>query len=85
MIVSDFMLNNRNLLMKYGMEFRTIVGEPLNKYLHPMTGFDLPAFDDFIQTPDDISMCEHVESLYGKNAVKLIKKIAQIEDEEEEG
>lgn len=44
----------------------------LRSFCHPLFGFDIVKFDEWLHTPDDISTHQFIEKKYGKAAMKLI-------------
>ena len=60
----------------YGALFESIFHVRLNKYMHPVFGFELIRFDDEIIKPKDGESCRDVvEREYGKKAVDLILEL----------
>jgi len=60
-------------------EFRRLLQRPFHPYWHNLFGFDVVKLGDDLQTPDDISTTEHINSLYGQEAVELVNRVLQSE------
>lgn len=67
------LLNNLNRLREYGGRFRSTFGLPIKPFWSNLTGFDVIAFDDFIQPGEEESTADAVERKYGTEAVRLIR------------
>ena len=82
-MTKNIMIENKNLYTRYNDEFKEIFGRNLKKYLNPlnpfslMTGFDIVAFDDDLNTPDGTSTKDFVTSQYGEKGCKLIEKLLE--------
>jgi hypothetical protein len=58
---------------KYSEQFKRTFGVPLQKFCHPLFGFDVIAFDDkIVQPPDGTSTKEAVLERWGQDAVDMI-------------
>jgi hypothetical protein len=67
---------NKRCLLKYHETFRMIFGQPMQKYTHPLFGFDIIKFDDvLIKSGDNESCAEAVKRLFGDRGAKLIEDI----------
>uniref|UniRef100_A0A6M3L880 Uncharacterized protein n=1 Tax=viral metagenome TaxID=1070528 RepID=A0A6M3L880_9ZZZZ len=53
-------------------EFQTQFGTDLKQFLDPFTGFDVIAFDHWLETPDDMSTADYLKSKYGQVAHDLV-------------
>lgn len=56
-------------------QFKKYFGKNLWDYWEPLFGFDIVKFDEFLETPDDLSIKEYLEKEYGEDAMKLIQSI----------
>ncbi|MFA5321950.1 MAG: hypothetical protein WC373_04695 [Smithella sp.] len=61
--------------MPYKSKFESIFKLPLQKYAHPLFGFDIIRFDEDLKTPDGTSTSDFIKEKYGKEAVELISKM----------
>lgn len=77
-VVSD----NLSILRKYNEEFRNIFKVPLKKFwINNLVGFDIVAFDEFLETPQNYSMRQIIEEKYGKRAVQVILGLIGAKDD----
>ena len=67
--------HNAKLIGQHGRAFKAIFGEHLQKYMHPLWGFDICQFDKELGTPDGISTSDFIQSKYGLTAVHLIEEL----------
>ena len=63
--------------------FSMVFGTPIDKYMHPLFGFDLMSFDVFIKTPDGTSTKEWVKEKYGLEGVNIILRLLHKPEETE--
>jgi hypothetical protein len=75
MSLPDIMKRNRDKLFKHGKEFQQTFGVPLNKYLDPMTGFDIVKFDEWLKTPDGTSTPDWLTKKYSAKASELVRSL----------
>ena len=66
---------NKLKLSKNRLEFQVIFKVSLTRFMHPLFGFDVIAFDRFIQPNDGESTYQATERKYGSEAVKLVMGI----------
>lgn len=66
---------NTHLLRIHRDEFQTTFNKSLHKYMHPIYGFDIVAFDTYIAPPDGTSLQDYLISSYGKDASELVSKL----------
>jgi len=72
-MLPNYVLKNRDLIVNHGQEFKKIFGLPINKFIDPMTGFDIIAFDDWLETPDGESTRDQLIAKYGERAAELVE------------
>jgi hypothetical protein len=70
-------MENKTIILykKYGRQFQSIFAMPVHKFLHPIFGFDVIRFDEFLRVPDGTSTKHFIEKKYGNEAVKLIQEL----------
>jgi hypothetical protein len=57
-------------------DFCRTFGVPLKRFWeNHLLGFDIVAFDDFVGTPAELSLAEHVQEKYGQDACNLIEAL----------
>ena len=64
--------HNKQGKAQYGAEFQQVFGVPLYRFMHPLLGFDIVAFDKWLETPDGISTRDYLLKTKGQAAVTLI-------------
>lgn len=80
--LSGACLHNLNTLRQYNEEFRNIFKVPLKKFwINNLVGFDIVAFDEFLETPQNYSMRQIIEEKYGERAVYVILRLIGVPDE----
>ena len=57
---------------KHGRRFLQVFGLRLTQFWHPITGFDIVAFDDVIRPALNQSLHDCIQARYGPEAVQLI-------------
>jgi hypothetical protein len=66
-------LGKRNVQAhKQSRRFLQLFGLRLTQFWHPLTGFDIVAFDDVIKPDFNQSLHDYVQTRYGPEAVQLI-------------
>ena len=60
---------------KYYRQFKNTFGIPLADFFDNLFGFDVVGFDDWLGTPDGISMRDHIISEYGQEAVDIVLEL----------
>ena len=66
-------LTQRNIELRKSCEkeFQITFKQSLHQFFHPLFGFDVVAFDEWLQTPDGMSTADCVIQKYGQNAADL--------------
>lgn len=73
--IPDSFMKNRHREMTYRRQFEEIFRVPFRRFFNIMSGFDIVAFDDYLETPNGISTKQHIEAVYGAEAVALIENL----------
>ena len=82
MTLTKVLLDNISILRKYNEEFRNIFKVLLKKFwINNLVGFDIVAFDEFLETPQNYSMRQIIEEKYGERAVYVILRLIGAPDE----
>lgn len=56
--------------------FRNIFKVKLSVFwINNLLGFDIVKFDEYIETPDGVSMSEHIEQVYGEVAHAIVSDL----------
>lgn len=55
--------------------FHALFGLSLAKFWHPLTGFDIVAFDDVIRPARNQSLRDCIKMKYGNDAAQLIENL----------
>ena len=56
--------------------FRNIFKVKLSEFwINNLLGFDIVKFDEYIETPDGVSMSEHIEQVYGEVAHAIVSDL----------
>jgi len=71
----DLVTHHKKQLRENVTEFQRTFGKTLHKYMHPLFGFDIIAFDDFLQTPDGTSTHDYLLQKYGQAALDLVERL----------
>lgn len=68
----------------YSRQFRDLFHTQLEKYLHPILGFDIIAFDAYLHSihynfeDDGLSTKDFITREYGENAAQLILTLIEV-------
>jgi hypothetical protein len=73
--VGEMVEHNKRLLNQYREEFQQTFGVALSKFMHPMFGFDIVAFDSWLGTPDGTSTADYLAKTKGKKALTLVESL----------
>lgn len=74
--MGDIVGDNAAKLNACRAEFIALFGMPLTRFMHPLFGFDIVAFDErVIMPPDGTSTKEAIRNRYGEAGVKLIERL----------
>ena len=68
-------MNNREKEMLYSEKFEQTFKVSFRRFFNYVTGFDVIAFDDYLETPDGVSTKEVIEVRYGSEAAQLVENI----------
>ena len=71
----DIVLNNKKMQHDHDNVFRQIFGADIGQFMHPVFGFDIVKFDDFVGTPGGVSLADYLLSKYGIEAHRLISTL----------
>ena len=71
----NLIVHNKALLRENRDVFFRTFEVPLTRFMHPLLGFDVVAFDDWLGTPDGISTSDHILAKYGEPARELVFKL----------
>ena len=63
-------------------DFERIFGTPLRPFMHPIVGFLIVEFDEFLKVPDWVSMRDYIEQNHGTQAVELVLRLIRLPEEE---
>lgn len=56
--------------------FRNIFKVKLSEFwINNLLGFDIVKFDEYLDTPDGVSMSEHIEQVYGEAAHAIVSDL----------
>jgi hypothetical protein len=80
MNLSELVSKNRGVYTLYSNQFNRVFGVQLKEFWHNIMGFDLLAFDDWLNAGDR-SIKDAVEEQFGDEGVTLIAKIIESEIE----
>ena len=50
-------------------------GRSLDDFMHPLLGFDVVKFDEFIVPPDGVSLSDFLAKKYGEDARVLVQNL----------
>lgn len=73
--VADLLSYHKKLLDSNRDKFQRTFGVPLHRFMHPLFGFDVIAFDDFLKTPDGQSTHDYLLEKFGQEADALIESL----------
>lgn len=68
-------LHNKKLQHDYAPKFQGLFGIPLASYMDMITGFDILAFDGWLETPYSISTEQYLLTKYGEQGVELVRAL----------
>jgi len=57
------------------LQFQSTFGVSVGQFHHPITGFDIIAFDANLATPDGVSTRDYITAKHGKAASDLIFRL----------
>ena len=60
---------------KHHVRFRHLFHKSIGVWMHPLTGFDIGSFDDYLQVPDGVAMSDYLLENYGQEAHDMIRNI----------
>jgi len=83
--IADLVNHNQQLLRANKDEFLRTFGIPLHRYMHPLWGFDVIRFDDWLKTPDGQSTHELLLEKYGQAADNLVERLIGKEEADVQG
>lgn len=61
--------------LKYRDEFLSTFRVNLSAYFSIVFGFDIVKFDELLQPPDGTSLRDHIQKMYGPEALALVENI----------
>ena len=70
--MKELVEHSKQVKAQYGAEFQQVCGVPLHRFMHPLFGFGVVAFDEWLGTPDGISTHDYLLKTKGQAAVTLI-------------
>jgi len=73
--ISDLVWHNKGLLDQYRQQFQQVFGAPLSKFMHPLFGFDIVRFDEWLKTPDGTSTADYLKQTKGETGYNLIASL----------
>jgi len=73
--LKEMVLNNKKLLESNGEAFLKVFKVPLHRFMHPIFGFDVVKFNEFINPKEGVSTYQAIEDKYGKEAADLVKRL----------
>jgi len=66
----------KNKLSTKDIRFRNIFKVKLSEFwINNLLGFDIVKFDEYLDTPDGVSMSEHIEQVYGEAAHAIVSDL----------
>ena len=74
-MVTDLCRCNNERRRSCEQEFKATFGRSLHGLFSPLFGFDVVAFDDWLQTPDGVSTADYVTEKYGEKAEALCLRL----------
>ena len=73
--MKELVEHNKQILAKGRAEFQQTFGVPLTRFMHPLFGFDVITFDEWLGTPDGTSTADYILSTKGQPALTLIESL----------
>ncbi len=72
----DMVLKNKAKQHDHYQQFRDIFKVELARYMHPLFGFDIIAFDEQVVKPNDNESCRQaIVREYGQEAANLVEAL----------
>jgi len=71
----NIVMKNKKLTHDCSGRFLCYFKKPIDDFMHPIFGFDIIKFDNFLETPDGTSTKDFLKRKYGKEASKLIERL----------
>ena len=65
--------HNKQILNENRKRFQNTFKISMTRFMHPLTGFDIFRFDDWLGTPKGVSIHDYLLEKYGKDAVALLE------------
>lgn len=75
MAVINLIYKNKNTYVKEAPNFRRIFGVELSRFWNGFGGFDVIAFDSWLDTPMDVSVATLVRERYGVEGFNVILRM----------
>ena len=69
----DIVISNQHTLRSNGNAFQSTFGVPLSRFWNNLCGFDVVAFNDYLQCPENVSLADHITQKYGNEACNLVE------------
>ena len=69
----DLVRENKQKFNAGQQQFQGIFGVPLHRFWHPLFGFDVIKFDEWLGTPDGTSTHDHILNTKGQGALTLVE------------
>lgn len=73
--MKDIIEHNKKLKADHSEEFSHTFGTSLFRFMHPLFGFDVIAFDKWLETPDGTSTSDYLKVKYSGRAEELIAQL----------
>ena len=70
--MQELIKKNKENIVAHRLNFRHTFGRELTAFMHPLLGFDVIAFDDYLKTPDGQSTNDFITEKYGEAACEMI-------------
>ena len=63
---------NRTKMQTHCVTFHRTFGVPIQRFMHPLFGFDVVAFDAWLRVPDGVSTRNTIIERYGQEACDMV-------------
>ena len=83
MSVKGIVASNGEKKHKEADAFYHVFGVPITKYMHPLFGFEVILFDEFINPPDGTSLAQAVEDKYGLEGYNILARLMDIPEKKQ--
>jgi hypothetical protein len=76
--ISKTIADNHRIMGTYERRFAEVFKVRMGRFMHPLFGFDVIAFDDWVRVPEGVSLHDEILKRWGREAEELICQIVGV-------